>query len=669
MGSDIQKTIGFNELLKEIDRYKLGKLIGERIELIIYPGKDDERIISFGKRDGFARDRTTYVFENGEYFDNELLPELIAKYTEFDTLKGWIITTPEMDKGTIKGETETKSGNLLYLNTYNQELFLGLCPKSDRMELLRKQTNRDEIWNIILEYVRDKKKTKDYFKNMGFSDEELAMLESYAINEAENQEEFISRNTKSAKESNELTINDSLVKIYTIKPYDILLKKLNSSNTNKREFERLVRTERNARTRIDLSNKLIQERIEFAELVLGTTKYFDEFDAVFASSRSREIADAKKNIIQKILENTANVTEQEICNELLGFIERECVKIDRNYNYANNSLGFKSYDEIPLDDYEGMEDAFDFICGAMIPGERYEVVVDNSKEKAIVRIDLLNGPDRSDIYEFEFTNKDALTSNLKRILDRIYDDDQKFSKTIVYNPEGKQISTPNILINTRHDNDFLFVGDGAKKYDGLDGVDEESLNDFMMQAEKYDGPLKEQKKDNVVSLADQRVTDVDYLYEIVKQAEEKDEPFYVTELRENYLLSKNCENTGTPSPSCVKIAFAKDYKDEAEIIISNRSESGEIPIRHETYSLGELNAILPMLREEFVRDYPIDYNVLYGVDGTDDYCLLIADTQGNIFSIINADEEFAKENQRIILDLVKEKQEESERRESIKLAV
>lgn len=177
MGNITGKNISFNELCELIDLYKRASIDGDRISLIVQP-QDSKRLLTIKLQNGYSIKASSYLFDDGELFDNTIYPELLNSFLSDDSLGNWVITS--LDDDTTEGTIETQTGNIIYLEANNKELFDKI---KDKIEIRKgKLTNQDRVWDEIILYAKNRK----VLASISLSEEEMEFVYGFIVDLAIN---------------------------------------------------------------------------------------------------------------------------------------------------------------------------------------------------------------------------------------------------------------------------------------------------------------------------------------------------------------------------------------------------------------------------------------------------------------------------------------------------
>lgn len=479
MNDNLGKIINLNDLYDLIDLYKYASIEGEKVEFIVYPTEDNKRIITIGLQNGFSRDRDTFIFEDGDKFDKEVMPQIISYYSCDDSLGNWNVVEPEIEGATIKATNETTSGNLVYLDTNNPELVSTL---SDKVEEVKEDTtykkedltNEDKIWDEIILYAKERRQLIDYYKGASFSKEELEKIYDFVKNLAENVSEINYGKSRKSRKNNEEYLNKLFKdkdKLLSMGFDEELMNKIVNTSTIKK-LAHLSGIEKRVRKRLDLNNESIQSKIEFATSELDKVEYFDLKNASAKQFKNKEFIESRPKAIGELskLYDNPDLYDEETrekykgyCDEILEYLERK-TKDEKKVVETKaipEEITFTEYDNSVVDSYDDLLEALDLIQGAKLDSEHYEIIVEPDLENSTarkVRIALIDGPTRSDVFEFRFNNGEEFDYKIKEILDAIYAKDPKFKTTILYVNKPFEELGKKELTETRDNNEILLKG-------------------------------------------------------------------------------------------------------------------------------------------------------------------------------------------------------------------
>lgn len=479
MNDNLGKIINLNDLYDLIDLYKYASIEGEKVELIVYPTKDNKRIITIGLQNGFSRDRDTFIFEDGDKYDREILPQILSYYSCDDSLGNWSVVEPEIEGATIKATNETTSGNLVYLDTNNPELVSTLSETVEEVKdetTYKKEdlTNEDKIWDEIILYAKERRQLIDYYKGASFSKEELEKIYDFVKNLAENVSEINYGKSRKSRTNNEEYLNklfEDKDKLLSMGLDEELMNKIVNTSTIKK-LAHLSGIEKRVRKRLDLNNESIQSKIEFATSELDKVEYFDLKNASAKQFKNKEFIESRPKAIGELskLYDNPDLYDEETrekykgyCDEILEYLERK-TKDEKKVVETKaipEEITFTEYDNSVVDSYDDLLEALDLIQGAKLDSEHYEIIVEPDLENSTarkVRIALIDGHTRSDVFEFRFNNGEEFDYKIKEILDAIYAKDPKYKTTILYVNKPFEELGKKELTETRDNNEVLLKG-------------------------------------------------------------------------------------------------------------------------------------------------------------------------------------------------------------------
>ena len=338
MGNLKGEKINYSELCKLIEIYKRASIDGDRVDFVVYP-EGNKRVITLKLQQGYSMQPLSYLFEDGELFDNEICSKLLSVFLSDDSFGEWNITSK--DDELFNGVIEAHSGNVIYLDTYNKDLFDKLFKN---IEIKKgKITIEDKVWDEIICYANNRK----LLSSLSLTDDEVDVVYNYISERGIEDSKVKYGNTKKAIVSNEnylielLGNRDELVKNgfpeeIASKINPLLIKQLAI----------LLGNEKRIRYRLDLDDENIDERIKFAVFELDSEGFFD-----LKNKLTREIPtiECKMGVISKLLSqlNHGKLYTEELnnqykcyCYEIVGYLYRK--GIDGNFD-VDNSITFEEY--------------------------------------------------------------------------------------------------------------------------------------------------------------------------------------------------------------------------------------------------------------------------------------------------------------------------------------
>ena len=331
------KNLTLKEVHDLIDLYKYASIEGEKVEFSVKSTSDNKRIISIELQNGHERDKDTFVFEDGEFFDDKIYPELLSYFSSDDPLLKWTVTKEE---DLYEGFNETQSGDSLYLSTYKENYIESLDEKVEKVkdeETYKKTplTNEDKIWDEIILYANGRRVMQDFYKGSNFTKEEIEKIYNFVINLAENVKEINYGKSKKARNNNEKYLND----LFNNRQDELEKMGLDSKIINQikntsmiSKLAVLVGVEKRIRKRLDLDNEEIKNKIEFATSELDKVDFFNLKNASLEQFKDQNFIESKPKALKKLISNLDNKevykeetkeTYQEYCNQILGYLERK----------------------------------------------------------------------------------------------------------------------------------------------------------------------------------------------------------------------------------------------------------------------------------------------------------------------------------------------------------
>ena len=360
-------NMNLKEVHDLIDLYKYASIEGEKVEFSVKSTKDNVRIITIEIQNGHPRDKDTFVFKDGDYFDDIIFPELLSYFSCDDPLGKWDVTKSKIEEEITVGYNETQSGDSVYAETRKDNLFEEL---ENKIEKAKEETtykrqplsNEDKIWDEIILYAKGRRVTQDFFIGSDLMDEEIERVYELIKNLSEEKEINIGT-SKKARENNEKFLTDLLkdrskVREYA-KLYDATIDSINNPGTIKK-LAQLVGAEKRIRKRLDLENEEVFSRIVFAVSELDKVNFYDLRNANIKQFKDETFIESKPKAVKslmKIFENSEAYSPAKkeqynaYCEELLKYLEK---KSNNNRKVIKSSINF---DEVIFTDHtEGKEE-------------------------------------------------------------------------------------------------------------------------------------------------------------------------------------------------------------------------------------------------------------------------------------------------------------------------
>lgn len=452
-------TLDINKIYELIDLYKYASVAGERVELIVTPfekdGKwdDTKRLITIGLQGGFSRDRDTFVINNAKEFDEKVLPQILAYFSSDDALGKWEIVVPEIKDGTVtcKGVCETESGNVTYLETFDEDLFEKVKDNTIKVEeettyKKEKLTDEEKIWDEIILYAKNRRIAQDFYNSTNYTDEEKSILNQFVVN-VSNAKAISIGTSKVSRGKNEDVLNELFKDEEKLKEYGLpedLVKKV-VEHSDVRILARLAGTEKRIRRKVDFTNPDILSKVDFALTELNKVDYYELRNAgaiqfeegMFKSSQPRAILELKHTYEEA--ENMANKEQYlKYCDEIYGYLEKKAKNNRKIVETRTESVAveFEKYDDAVVNSYEKFDETIDLVRYGKLENERYEMIVEPYGEdgkQRHVRISLLDGVSRNDTFNFVFTDGEEFDREFADRLANIRAEDPNFKTTVSVN--------------------------------------------------------------------------------------------------------------------------------------------------------------------------------------------------------------------------------------------
>ena len=465
-----QGQVNLKTIFDAIDLYKGAAVDGELVEIIAVPydenGKydDSKRKLTIGLQGGFSRDRETFVFEDAKEFDEVILPQILAYYSNGDKLGKWDVTKPEIEGATVKGVSETENGNLFYVETLNPKLFDELDKRKEEVEgktTYKKPllTDIDKAWKAILSYAKGRTRLID-FSGFDFNADEQSEL--YRLidviadeNLIEKKTVFVTKPTLTKDNIEELLKN---LEVFVKNNFSAEFIEKVKRTIDIMQLAKLIINEKRFNQKFDREDVKVKAKVDFAKVQLGGLK-----SNYFGSSNHRAVIE---NLLKEYETSDAYTQEQkteytEYCNEILGLIDKvksDIEVVEKTEVDINAPLSAKEESQEYTDDYERLRETVDLVRLGKKDEERYEIIVEPDRENPNarrVRISILDGVSRNDTFEFVFTDGARFDEEFREILDTIYKDDPNFMTEVQYvNVPGEETKRHSLRF-TRDKNEIL----------------------------------------------------------------------------------------------------------------------------------------------------------------------------------------------------------------------
>lgn len=186
------KSRNLNDIYELIDLYRSGEVVGERVEIVVTPkeGNLNEREIIIGLQGGLSRDRDLFIVVDGKKFDEVILPEILKYYSQSDKFNDdWSPIRTTLPNQTSKAVLETESGNLFYIETFDNNLFDRLRKKEiatikkepDESEQIEEEpesslAEEQKDWQKIIKYAKDRRVSQDFYERQNLTSEEIEKI-------------------------------------------------------------------------------------------------------------------------------------------------------------------------------------------------------------------------------------------------------------------------------------------------------------------------------------------------------------------------------------------------------------------------------------------------------------------------------------------------------------
>ena len=188
----------------------------------------------------------------------------------------------------------------------------------------------------------------------------------------------------------------------------------------------------------------------------------------------------------------------------------------------------------------------------------------------------------------------------------------------------------------------------AKYQNNIDEMINELKNTekFLVPSAKMWLSSLEQEKERRKSTVKEDLIELrNNLFDVVQlKKDEEDEKYFITEMKDAY--DKAISYAKNTSPALISINFGKeDNKEEADVVISNKSLVENVVIYQRTYSIDKLNnEVMPALRKMFADNNELQYSIKTNTACTKNANLLAVTKNCKVFRINNATDEFIDDN-------------------------
>ena len=544
-------SIDIKKIFELIDLYKYASVSGERVEVIITPfdedGKwdDTKRKITIGLQGGFSRDRDTFVVENAREFDQKVLPQILAYFSCDDALGKWDVVTPSVENQTCKGVSETQNGNVVYLETFDENLYNYVNEQKDIVEqktTYKKNalTDNDKVWDEIILYAKRRRVAQDFFNGTSLTDEEKDTLYNFVVN-VSNERSISISNAKKYREKNEKFMTDLFKdneKLLSLGLNEKLIDKVVGTPIVKK-LASLAGNEKRIRRRVDVQDPEVASKIKFAIEELEKVGYFELRNASAAQFENGHLVSNQPGAIIELKEQVSREYKG-YCDEVLEYLEHKANNSKKvvETEVEQSTLLFEEYDDAVVDSYGKFDEALELITQGKLDDERYEIIVESdakNKEMRRVRISLMDGVSRNDTFNFLFTDGATFDEEFKRRLEDIHSDDPNFMSEINYTnvPEIEGF-IKTALHKSRKNNEILIKGASddfaylAKTREVKPEKTEPPKEDLMTRLKRLEKqPKEEQDKKEDLMAKLKRLEN-----QINRVAEEQDKKEVVEEVKE-----------------------------------------------------------------------------------------------------------------------------------------
>jgi len=510
-----------SDIYELIDLYCGASIAGEKVEIIVTPRKDNpnEREITIGLQGGLSRDRDTFIVKNGLLFDSQILPQIMEHYSYGDQFNpDWNIVLTTQKEATSKAVLETESGNLLYIETYNNNIFDRLKNKKvEEPEKVASITPEQKDWEKIIEYAKERNVMQDFFERGNLTDEEtknlrelltiLSDIREFVPKTRREHRNEIAKNVEillNAQEWSEELVKIGIDRETYEKTSELLANGLNEKilgTALTEKFARLVQNERKLNLYIqtrskkdkEFSKEKFQAKVKFAISELSKKDYFElrnaseevheehKLDKKYGRNCPGAIASLKERYEKN--EDPEITTEEQrneyitYCDELLEYLEAKAKSIKNKPRKENTDIEFVPYlpnemvetynsEYTDEESFVQLLDRIDLCKAGRINNEKFELIIEHhpeDKNKRLVRLSLTDGVSRHDDFYFDFKNGVEFDQRINEIIDRVSENDEiKNRDEIPVNVPG-EIDRTTTMLTTNEGNEILIKLDNYQQ--------------------------------------------------------------------------------------------------------------------------------------------------------------------------------------------------------------
>ncbi len=627
----MDSSLDVKKILDIIDTYKYRSITGERVELVVSPFHDDgkydlsKRKVTIGLQGGLNRDRESFIVNDIDNFDEVTLPIILSYFSKDDSLKKWKVVKPEIEDATIKGYSETESGNLVYLETFEDDFFDKLDDRitvvEDNTTITKTKLNgQEKVWDEILLYCMRRRIAEDFYKKNVFTSEELESIYDFIKNLTSDKKINIGLDNETKNKNIEYlaSLLEDRDKVIDLGLKESLINKLKADNYLD-IMAQLVSAEKRLRRRVDLTDRTVIERIDFAIRELDKVNYFNlknsdikKFDnGKFSSSQPQAVLKLKNSYEKE------NDVRRLLCDEVYEYLEKKASMRGtiKSKKKAKSDTVFEAYDNALVDEYEKFDEILDLIKYARLDNEKYEIIIEPLEEdnnKRHVRMALVGGVSRNDDFEFIFTDGEKFDREFDKKYQKMKKEDPNLMTTMSLDDVPEKGLVKTVLYESRDRNEVLIKNIGD--------------NDFSIKKKRNDMEENKTLDEQLRSIEREILSDADRLERVDKPVLNVIDTTEPLEKLHEYAIKYEMENNhGTLT--------IKDRKTKKVYIPKSEAEKNNIEFAYfwaaalclhkspddvfvgEKFAFSEdtkkLFDILDVqFKESLKRDIPVDYEAL-----------------------------------------------------------
>ena len=457
-------SISLEYIYNLIDLCKYAEIDGEKAELIVTPIENNSRKIRVGITGGFSRDFFEFSFEDGNKFDNEILPLLISHFLKDDSVSSWVTNDPRFEEYPTKELIVSEKENELLIQSFNKEVHEIIKSGIENKQLEEKEEvfSKEELaCEKVLKYLKVKHKERPELEK--FSEE----LKNEIIEIVKNAYKINKGKTLSDEQIYNFTnnINEGITK----EAYNAIINDIRNNNSVLiNEIREYLRNESKYENYLDeepymslcsLGEKLVEKgyfenKYSFPQKIKLEEYSKEELETVVSSkykSKYKLLAEMRLDF-----ENNKDNKNIELIDHYMNYLVKTTRARTNKKNKKIEKSTFKELkQEYKLDDVKTLMDALKLYKGGKLDSEKLEIVVSEEIGYYLVNIRLSNGISR-DNNLFKFSINDKFKEEiLPKLLEEFEKDesikekDENDKKTLMVTNSGNELLIDTALLNSK----------------------------------------------------------------------------------------------------------------------------------------------------------------------------------------------------------------------------